>query len=83
VIPFKALIEQATEVKVAEKKLQGHDWERYSSRQDTKMKLGGFMGRLKFEGELSEFIPYIKAGEILHVGKGTSFGLGKYTLNVQ
>jgi CRISPR/Cas system endoribonuclease Cas6 (RAMP superfamily) len=26
-------------------------------------------------------MPFIKAGEILHVGKGTTFGLGKYEIN--
>ena len=77
---FKGLIEKAKEVRVKEKKLRWHDWERYSGRQETRMKMGGFLGEIIFEGEIGPFMPLIKAGEILHVGKGTSFGLGKYRI---
>jgi hypothetical protein len=55
-----------------------HDWERYSQRQNTRMKMGGFIGKITFEGELCEFMPFIKLGEYLHIGKETVFGLGKY-----
>ena len=44
------------------------------------MKLGGFVGSITFEGNMREFMPYLLAGEILHVGKGTGFGLGKYKI---
>ena len=36
------------------------------------------VGRMTFEGPLAPFMPLLRAGEILHVGKGTSFGLGRY-----
>ncbi|MBU2578468.1 CRISPR system precrRNA processing endoribonuclease RAMP protein Cas6, partial [Patescibacteria group bacterium] len=49
---------------------------------DTRMKMGGFMGEITFEGDIDPFMHLIKAGEILHVGKGTSFGLGKYEMRV-
>ncbi len=75
---FKGLIEKAQEVKVKERKLRWHDWERYSGRQETRMKMGGFVGEITFEGEIGPFMPLIQAGEVLHVGKGTGFGLGKY-----
>jgi len=60
--------------------LKWFDWERYSARQDTRMKLGGVIGRIAFKGEIGEFMPFIKLGEFLHVGKGTTFGLGKYEI---
>ena len=44
------------------------------------MKMGGFIGDITFEGNIEPFMPFIKAGEILHVGKGTGFGLGKYRI---
>ena len=75
---FKGTIKKAEEIKVIKKGLRWYDWERYSARQDTRMKMGGFVGEITFEGNISPFIPLIKAGEVLHVGKGTSFGLGKY-----
>lgn len=79
-LDFKGLIERAQGVKVIQRKTEWHDWERYSARQDVRMKLGGFIGRAVFRGEMTEFMPFLKAGETLHVGKGTSFGLGKYRM---
>lgn len=77
---FTGAISRATKIVAKEEKLQWYDWERYSARQDTRMKLGGFVGNIIFEGDLNEFIPYLKAGEFVHIGKGTSFGLGKYVM---
>jgi len=79
-IDFKGIIEKAKEVKIAEKHLRWYDWERYSGRQETRIKMGGFVGNITFEGNIEPFMQIIKAGEFLHVGKGTSFGLGKYEI---
>lgn len=54
--------------------------ERYSSRQQSRIKLGGFVGKMSFGGDLGRFMPLLKLGEYLQVGKGTSFGLGKYKI---
>jgi CRISPR-associated endoribonuclease Cas6 len=78
---FKNLIEQAKKVKKIKSALCWKDWERYSSRQDTRMKMGGFVGEVIYEGDLEPFWPYIKLGEYIHVGKGSSFGLGKYKID--
>jgi len=77
---FKGIIEQSKEIEVKEKNLSWYDWERYSGRQETRMKMGGFVGEITFEGDIEPFMPFIKAGEVLHVGKGTGFGLGKYRI---
>ncbi|MBI4847715.1 MAG: CRISPR system precrRNA processing endoribonuclease RAMP protein Cas6 [Nitrospirae bacterium] len=77
---FKGIIEKAKEVKVSKRTLKWYDWERYSARQDTRMKMGGFLGEITFEGDIEPFMPLIAAGEILHVGKGTSFGLGQFKI---
>jgi CRISPR/Cas system endoribonuclease Cas6 (RAMP superfamily) len=42
------------------------------------MKMGGFVGKVEYQGQVSEFIPLFKLGEKVHVGKATGFGLGKY-----
>ena len=60
--------------------IRWQDWERYSNRQQTRMKLGGFLGRATFEGKLGKYLPLLRIGEHLHVGKSTSCGLGKYEL---
>lgn len=77
---FKEIIAQAEKVKVESRNLIWDDWERYSSRQETKMNLGGFKGKITFSGEIAPFLPWIKLGEAVHVGKGTSFGLGGYEM---
>ena len=79
-LDFKGLIERSREVKVQKEKLSWFDWERYSSRQETKMMMGGFIGSITFEGDLEPFLPFLLLGECVHVGKGTSFGLGKYEI---
>lgn len=82
-IDFNGIIEKATGIAVKERKLRWHDWERYSARQGTRMKMGGFAGEITFEGNIEPFLPLIRAGEILHVGKATAFGLGKYEMQDQ
>lgn len=79
---FKGIIEKAKDVKVKQSNLKWQDWERYSARQDTRMKMGGFIGEITFEGNIEPFMSLIGAGEVLHVGKGTGFGLGQYFSNI-
>ncbi len=76
----RRMIKLAEKVGVSRKALYWHDWERYSNRQGSRMRLGGFLGEITYAGNLELFIPFLKAGEILHVGKGTTFGLGKYRI---
>ncbi|TRZ89595.1 MAG: CRISPR system precrRNA processing endoribonuclease RAMP protein Cas6 [Methanosarcinales archaeon] len=79
-LDWKGLIERTKEIKTVHSDLVWKDWERYSQRQDTKLKMGGFLGEITFEGDLAEFMPFLKLGEYLHIGKGTVFGLGKYEI---
>lgn len=79
-IDHRPLLSQAEEVETHTNGLRWHDWERYSARQDARMKLGGFKGKISFRGPIAPFMPFIKLGEYVHVGKDTSFGLGKYKI---
>jgi len=82
-LDHRPLIERARAVPILHQALTWCDWERYSHRQRTKMRLGGFIGEVEYElGESAqaEFLPLLIAGEFLHVGTGTTFGLGKYEL---
>ncbi|NWF51994.1 MAG: CRISPR system precrRNA processing endoribonuclease RAMP protein Cas6 [Nitrospirae bacterium] len=79
-VVFKKIIELAKNVSVKERHLKWYDWERYSTRQDARMKMGGFVGEITFKGNFEPFMQIIEAGEVLHVGKGTAFGLGKYEI---
>ena len=44
------------------------------------MRMGGLVGSVTFEGKLAPFYPFLEAGEIIHAGKGTSFGLGRFRI---
>jgi len=79
-LDFKGLIEKSKEMTVQKENLTWFDWERYSNRQETKMKMGGFIGSITFDGDLEPFLPFLLLGEYVHVGKGTSFGLSKYEI---
>lgn len=79
---IKELIDLSLEVEKVQSNLKWFDWERYSSRQKTKMFMGGLIGEVTYRGNITPFVNILKAGEILHVGKGTSFGLGKYELKI-
>ena len=54
--------------------------QRYSSRQDAKMKLGGVEGSISLNINNEDFLELLIAGELVHMGKNSSFGLGKYIL---
>lgn len=79
-VNFKELIKLSENITIKSNNLSWFDWERYSTRQKSKMKMGGIIGTITYEGVLKEFIPILLLGEYLHVGKGTSFGLGKYVI---
>ena len=35
------------------------------------------MGAMTFEGDLSPFIPWLNAAEVLHIGRNVTLGYGK------
>jgi CRISPR-associated endoribonuclease Cas6 len=77
-LDFRELIQQAQSVIKVLSDCHWEDWERYSSRQKNKMSLGGFVGTVCYSGNFSPFIELLCLGELVHVGKAASFGLGRY-----
>ncbi len=78
---IRGLLEHAATVRLAGSDLHWRDWQRYSNRQQTKMTLGGFVGTLDIEGDLAPLWPLFRTAEILHVGKGATFGLGRFEIS--
>ena len=77
---WKPWLDKADKISIKSQQLYWGDWQRYSNRQKTSMMLGGFKGEVTFTGELAPFLSLLRIGEILHVGKSTTFGLGKYLI---
>lgn len=75
---FRELVGAAGEVHLVADETRWVDWERYSSRQDTRMKLGGIVGRAVYAGDFEPFLPLLVLGTYVHVGKNATFGLGRY-----
>ena len=62
---------------------QKHDFslvKRYSNRKNARMELKGIRGYVVTSEMGEDFLELLLAGELVHVGKHTSFGFGKYTV---
>ncbi len=79
-IDFRGLIDQARAVRLAEDATRWTAWARYSARQGRRMEWTGLVGAATYEGDLAPFWPYLVFGQWVHVGKGATFGLGRYRL---
>ncbi|MBO8169045.1 MAG: CRISPR system precrRNA processing endoribonuclease RAMP protein Cas6 [Thermoanaerobacteraceae bacterium] len=79
-LDVKRLIARAREVTTTKHEVTWYDWERYSSRHGARMKLGGIIGEIEFKGDLGPFWSLLLMGQEVHIGKNTTFGLGKYVL---
>ncbi len=79
-VDFKELLRRAEGVNLVEWEGRRVGVKRFSTRKKQKITLLGFTGRLKFKGDLSPFLPWLKAGEEFHAGKNTSFGFGKFRM---
>lgn len=54
--------------------------DRFSSRQGNAMKFGGIRGKYLLRGKVRPLLPYLRIAERIHIGKQTTFGLGKIRL---
>jgi len=57
-------------------------WQRYSNRQNQKIGFEGVLGTIEVRGNLEPFMPLLSAGSVIHVGRGTVYGMGLYELEV-
>lgn len=77
---FEGFAKGSEDVKTIRNKLRWVDWERYSTRQQARMKFGGWVGEITYKGDFQKYLPLLSLGEHIHVGKATTFGLGKYRI---
>lgn len=79
-LPFdhRYLLELAKGIEVIYEKLQWQDFSRNSSRQRNRMALGGIVGNISYQGQFGPFLPLLEFCKETHLGKQTTFGLGKF-----
>jgi hypothetical protein len=82
-LDYKGLAARAMNVKAANSRLRWLDIRRYSNRQAGEMYLGGMTGEITYEGGLGEFLPLLRYCEKVHLGKATTFGLGKIAVTAE
>ena len=86
---YRGWIERAKQVETTAAHVSWMDWQRYSTRQRQHMNLGGIVGQVTYSGDASTglstgitpFLPLLRLGELIHVGKGAVFGNGQYELD--
>lgn len=81
-IDFKASAERADRIKMVRCNLEWERVERRSSRTGQIHPLGGFFGEAEYEGDLAEFLPYLRLGQWTGVGRQTVWGKGELQVEV-
>ena len=76
-IDFRGMGERAASVRLSRCDLTWHEIERRSSRTGQTHPLGGFTGTTEYDGDLGEFLPYLRAGKWTGVGRQTVWGKGE------
>ena len=76
-LDYAGLVRKARSVETAQDHLRWSERKRYSGRQKTEMLFGGLVGEVVYAGDLGPFLPVLAYGAELHLGKQTTFGLGK------
>lgn len=78
---YETMLERSRDVVTGSSSLGLLALERRSNRQRANLDIDGFTGEVSFNGSaIAEVLPLIVAGEFLHVGSGTAFGLGRYMI---
>jgi len=75
---FRRLVDLAQPVKVVTDHVPRRQEPRFQAQDDLEMFLGGYVGEITYAGDLAPFWPWLKVGEVIHVGKNSAFGLGQY-----
>jgi hypothetical protein len=77
-LDYPGMVHRAQGIRTIDSTLTWEDWRRYSLRQDQDMMMGGIRGSVTYGGNLDEFLPLIDFCSHVHLGKQTTFGLGRF-----
>lgn len=76
------LLSQESDVRIVAKALRFVHKERYSTRHRRSLPLGGLQGTFDLVGDVGRFLPLLRLGQWLQIGKATTMGNGAYRLNL-
>lgn len=65
---------------ISDQRVKGIDVKRYTTRQKRKIHMDGIRGYVDLDDIDEDLYILMLAGEIMHIGKNTSFGFGRYTM---
>lgn len=82
ILNFRSLVNQAKTVEVVNDDQEWREVRRFQGKKNIEMFLGGYIGEIDYAGEITPFWPWLKAGEVIHLGKNSAFGLGQYSVSV-
>jgi len=77
---FQAFGQGADSIRTLHEDLQWVEEDRYSRYRDLTHTLKGYVGSVTFQGDMAQFIPFLRMGEYVHVGKAAVFGQGWYQI---
>lgn len=80
---LRGMGDRASAVRMLAGHFEQHAYERRSARTGQRHNLGGFTGQAEYEGDLTEFLPYLEAAWWTGVGRHTVWGNGMVRASVQ
>ena len=80
--PAKDFIERAHQIQTTICDVKHTGVNRLSSKTGQRHPIGGFVGRVVYEGNLNEFLPYLQAAALTGVGRHTAWGNGELEVTV-
>jgi hypothetical protein len=81
-VNFRALGALAEKIRTVSSKIEWVERFRTSSKTRQRHELSGFVGESTYEGDSTEFLPWLAVGELTHVGKHTAWGNGWYQVRL-
>lgn len=81
-LDFRAFGERAALVRMTSCRIEHREILRRSSRTGQTHPIGGFVGEAEYEGDLAEFVPYLRAAEWTGVGRQTVWGKGEIAVEI-
>lgn len=82
-IDFREMGARAGAVRMVRCDLRREEVERRSSRSGHRHPLGGLVGEAEYEGVMGEFLPYLRLGRWVGVGRQTVWGKGEIACEAQ